>query len=115
MGNAGLRVFDVRNPEAPTEVAYFNPGQIRRDDGSTILDGAGNHIHCDAATGHIWATTRAGGFWVLELEPQVRHSLQLPPADAQHPNGAPARPGLLASFVVPASAEQLAHYCGTSS
>src|SRR4029077_14509146 len=26
MWNAGIRVFDVRNPAQPAEVAYFNPG-----------------------------------------------------------------------------------------
>jgi hypothetical protein len=70
MGNAGLRVFDVRNPERPTEVAYFNPGQIRRPDGSVVLDRAANHTRY--RDGYIWLTTRAGGFYVLKLEPQLR-------------------------------------------
>ena len=28
MWNAGLRIFDVRDPAQPTEVAYFNPGDL---------------------------------------------------------------------------------------
>ena len=40
MKNAGLRIFDIRDPSAPKEVAYFNPGQYRAPDGSTLLDGA---------------------------------------------------------------------------
>jgi hypothetical protein len=105
MGNAGLRIFDVRRPEAPTEVAYFNPGQLRLANGSAVLDRAANHtryvtrsVRCGGRGGHgaeaeasagtggrrrcqasyIWLTTRAGGFWVLEIEPQVRRVLDLP-------------------------------------
>ncbi|MGH7858155.1 MAG: hypothetical protein ACREQY_12595, partial [Candidatus Binatia bacterium] len=92
MGNAGLRVFDIRNPEAPVEVAYFNPGAIRRADGSTSLDSAGAHTHYDPSTGHIWLRTRTGGFWALEIEPQVREALGLPPIAGLYPNGRPARP-----------------------
>ncbi|MGH3368777.1 MAG: hypothetical protein ACRDPR_02135, partial [Nocardioidaceae bacterium] len=87
MKNAGLRVFDVRNPEAPTEVAYFNPAMV-----GGSFDRARMHPHYDAATGHIWATTERGGFWVLELEPQVRAALGLPATENQFPNGRPARP-----------------------
>ena len=97
MGNAGLRVWDVRNPKAPTEVAYFNPGTVAGADpaaggfgGSALFDRAGNHVHYDARSGHIWVTTRAGGLWVLELEPQVRKTLDLPRKPAEHPKGAPA-------------------------
>ncbi len=78
MKNAGLRIFDVRNPAAPIEVAYFNPGQFRAPDDSTVLDRARLHSHYHAATGQIWFTTESHGFYVLELEPQVREALGLP-------------------------------------
>lgn len=101
MKNAGLRVWDVRNPKAPAEVAYFNPGQYAVSNGTTVLDRARMHTYYDASTGYIWLTTETGGFWVLELEPQVRDALGLPPLPALHPNGEPARPGAVARAVVP--------------
>ena len=90
MKNAGLRVWDVRNPASPAEVAYFNPGQFRADDGSTTLDRVRMHTHYDKATGHIWLLSETGGVWVLELEPQVRAALAMPAVPAIHPLGAPA-------------------------
>ena len=108
MWNAGLRVFDVRDPRAPREVAYFNPGQYDSplgdpgaaplDDGLNLmgargLDQAWGHVRYVAETGHIWVTTRLGGFWVLELEPQVRAALGLPDRPAVHPLGTPPRTG----------------------
>lgn len=120
MGNGGLRVFDIRNPEAPVEVAYFNPGQFRLPNGSAALDRTSWHPHyvvgspceeddqhgdrckkeqraCkigrDCSTGHIWLTSSVGGFWVLEIEPQVRKALGLPHhfKSAEYPHGRPAR------------------------
>jgi len=100
MGNAGLRLFDVRDPEAPIEVAYFNPGMF-----GTALDRAatcgvepeasGNgNVSTPCEIGQIWLTTRVGGFWVLELEPQVRKALGLPHNRyaSEFPDGRPARP-----------------------
>ena len=65
-GSAGLRIFDIRKPASPSEVAYFNHG-------SPVHAGVG---HYDAARGLIYAGGN-GGFWVLELEPQVRVRLGL--------------------------------------
>ena len=92
MWNAGLRIVDVRDAARPTEVAYFNPGAFRTDDGGTVLDQAWAHVRYDATTGHIWLATETGGFWVLELEPQVRRHLGLPGRPPVNPLGAPARP-----------------------
>jgi hypothetical protein len=63
--SAGLRIYDIRQPEKPREVAYFNHGAL-------VHSGVGYY---DAARGLIYA----GGsdFWVLELEPQVRKHLGL--------------------------------------
>ena len=87
MWNSGLRIFDVRDPEQPTEVAYFNPGDI---DGSpaTLLDHAWGHVRYDAATGQIWMATAYGGFWVLRLEGKLRDHLGLDDANVQ--KGLPA-------------------------
>jgi len=76
MWNAGLRVFDVRDPKQPTEVAYFNPGDV--DPTTTVkLDQAWAHIRYVASTGEIWFTTATGGFWVVRIEGQVRDYLKL--------------------------------------
>lgn len=100
MWNAGLRVFDVRDPEAPAEVAYFNPADV--DPGpETELDHAWGHVRYVARTGHIWFATSSGGFWVVELEPQLRRHLALTPKPAAHPAG---RAGTLGTGVdVPAA------------
>ena len=70
--SAGFRFFDVRDPAKPVEVAYFNHGASQHTKSYVIPE-----------TGQIWASD-ANGFWVLELEPQVRAHLGLvdPPGPA---------------------------------
>ena len=51
------------------------------------LDQAWAHVRYRQDTGQIWLTTATGGFWVLELEPQVRAALGLP----SRPVAAPQR------------------------
>ena len=90
MGNAGLRVFDVRHPSTPREVAYWNPGMFLLPTGSAAFDATSWHSRyvslkvpcsksskkkCDAS--YILVTSRLG-FWVLELEPLIRLQLGLP-------------------------------------
>lgn len=65
-GDAGLRIFDIRDPQKPTEVAYFNHG-------SPVHAGVGYY---DAARKLIFFSD-AGGFKVLQIEPQVRTQLGL--------------------------------------
>ncbi len=85
MGPAGLRVFDIRNPAAPTEVAYFNRGALQHAGAS----------HYDAASGTLWVPG-GNAFRVLEVQPQVRAALGLPvptdPAYPRYPNGRAATP-----------------------
>ncbi|MFT3930284.1 MAG: hypothetical protein QM709_08310 [Spongiibacteraceae bacterium] len=65
-GDAGLRIFDIRNPWKPTEVAYINQGvPVHAQVG-----------YYDAARGLIYFSD-TGGFKVLEIEPQVRKRLGL--------------------------------------
>ena len=128
MWNAGLRIWDVRDPYHPEEVAYFNPGRFA---GSSInadpaelglgtllglasangLDQAWAHVRYREDTGHIWLTTASGGFWVLELEPQVRAALDLPARPAVHPNGAAPRPPATRVTIGAANASLMATYC----
>lgn len=65
---AGLRIIDIRDPAKPKEVAYFKPG-----------DGCSGHVRYLPETGQIWLSCGASGFYVLELKPEVRSSLGLPP------------------------------------
>jgi len=65
-GSAGLRIFDIRQPANPVEVAYFNHGPL-------VHGGVGYY---DTARGLIYAAG-SSGFWVLEVEPQVKARLRL--------------------------------------
>jgi hypothetical protein len=123
MWNAGLRVIDVRDPQRPTEVAYFNPGRFQVTDpsgGTPIggamalnnlngLDQAWAHSRYVPETGHIWVTTRSGGFWVLELQPQVRAALGLPARPTTSPHGGRPRPP--ATHLAVAAAAPSGVYC----
>lgn len=65
-GSAGLRIFDIRDPAHPSEIAYFNHG-------APVHAGVG---HYDARRGLIYGAG-SDGLWVLEIEPQVRARLGL--------------------------------------
>ena len=92
MWNAGLRIFDVRDPLRPTEVAYFNPGMFRRrrTAGSSTRRGAMSATTPSTATSG--SRRRRGGFWVVELEPQVRRRSASPPFGARTRTAARPRP-----------------------
>lgn len=65
-GDAGLRIFDIRDPQKPTEVAYFNHG-------TPVHAGVGYYD----PTRKLIFFSDAGGFKVLQIEPQVRARLGL--------------------------------------
>jgi hypothetical protein len=111
MWNAGVRVFDVRDPGRPREVAYFNPGDVAPGS-TTTLDQAWGHVRYVPETGHIWFATASGGFWVVEIEPQVRAALGLdaPPRErVRHPLGRPGTAG--AGATTSAALDVTPYYC----
>jgi len=80
--NAGIRVFDIRSPRHPKEIAYYNPA------GTTTPSPGSNHIgplvannwvsggpdwcsaqaHLDAREGALWTTCQDNGLLVLKFE-----------------------------------------------
>ena len=84
--NAGIRVFDIRKPRRPKEIAYFNPA------GTTTPSYGSNHYtnaliranwvpggpdwcsaqaHLDAKEGTVWTTCQDNGLLVLKFENDV--------------------------------------------
>ena len=76
--NAGLRVFDIRKPTHPREIAYFNPA------GTTVASPGSNHVslnqwraggpdwcsaqvHLNASNGTMWSTCQDNGVLVLKF------------------------------------------------
>jgi hypothetical protein len=76
--NSGIRVFDIRNPAQPKEIAYFNPA------GATTVSPGSNHpvgnnfvaggpdwcsaqVHLDASRGTLWTTCQDNGVLVLKF------------------------------------------------
>lgn len=92
MWNAGLRIFDVRDPTRPTEVAYFNPADVDPSD-EVAKDKAWGHVRYVEETGHIWFATETGGFWVLEIEKGVQKALGLRGTPVRHRDGRPGTDG----------------------
>jgi len=119
MWDAGLRVFDVRDPVRPREVAYFNPADVGAP-GAPVLDHAWGHIRYVAATGEIWFASADGGFWVVQIEPDTRAALGLdekltregipiPPVHAPH--GRPGTAGLNLAVPLSAVIDVTPYYC----
>jgi hypothetical protein len=101
---AGLRVFDIRDPAHPVEVAYFNPPVGR---GSALPhDSTTTYPRYVSETGQIWVGSGVNAFWIVELDPRLRpEALRgAPPArwSSRARAGGPAASFL--STVVPAAA-----------
>lgn len=76
---SGIRVFDIRDPAAPREIAYYNPGgeagkkellnassHVERG-GDMTADWCSAQIRIDATTGRLWTTCQDNGFMVLQF------------------------------------------------
>lgn len=81
--NSGLRVFDVRDPAHPREVAYYisppNAGQIVGEDAGDL---AFSQPAFDPKRREVWYTDATSGFYVLRLDPAVWPDPLEPPAKA---------------------------------
>jgi hypothetical protein len=102
---AGLRVFDIRNPAAPVEVAYYNPpAGVGMPPGGASYIGAGAvqwnlstpQIRLDDC--QIWTTTTHSGLQVLQLTQQAWP--ECPPAAAADALGGVAVSGRTAATTV---------------
>jgi hypothetical protein len=80
--NSGIRVFDIRNPHHPKEIAYFNPA------GVTVASPGSNHsgfgqwrpggpdwcsaqVHMNASNGTLWSTCQDNGLLMLKFTNHV--------------------------------------------
>jgi hypothetical protein len=80
--NSGIRIFDIRDPLNPKEIAYYNPA------GVTTLSPGSNHtlgnnwkpggpdwcsaqVHLDAATRTVWSTCQDNGVLVMQFRDGV--------------------------------------------
>ena len=80
--NSGIRVFDIRDPARPKEIAYYNPA------GTTTPTAGSNHnrpggwvaggpdwcaaqVHLDKETGTLWSTCQDNGVLVLKFREGV--------------------------------------------
>jgi hypothetical protein len=76
--NSGIRVFDIRDPARPKEIAYFNPpGTTTSSPGSNHSsigqwraggpDWCSAQVHLNAANGTLWTTCQDNGLLTLKF------------------------------------------------
>ena len=74
--NSGIRVFDIRDPLRPKEIAYYNPaGTTLPSPGSNHLfqwhpgspDWCSAQVHLDHARGTLWTTCQDNGLLTLKF------------------------------------------------
>jgi hypothetical protein len=73
---SGLRVFDIRDPEHPKEIAYHvAPPSTVSSSGSPVIDERANFAMSQPAfapeRGEIWYSDGTSGFYALRMEPSV--------------------------------------------
>jgi hypothetical protein len=83
--NSGIRVFDIRDPVNPKEIAYYNPaGTTTPSPGSNHIgplvpnnwvsggpDWCSAQVHLDASNGTLWTTCQDNGVLVLKFTNNV--------------------------------------------
>ena len=73
---SGLRVFDIRDPEQPKEIAYHvAPPSTISVTGTPIIDERSNYAMSQPAfapeRGEIWYSDGTSGFYALRIDPRV--------------------------------------------
>ncbi|HEX8120725.1 MAG TPA: hypothetical protein VF549_05585 [Solirubrobacteraceae bacterium] len=73
---SGLRVFDIRDPEHPKEIAYHvAPPSTISATGSPVIDEKANWAMSEPAfvpeRGEIWYSDGTSGFYALRMDPRV--------------------------------------------
>jgi hypothetical protein len=73
---SGLRVFDIRDPRRPREIAYFAapPDNVSLTGGPTIDERANwamSQPEFVPERGEIWYSDGTSGFWALKVSPKV--------------------------------------------
>src|SRR3712207_1647599 len=73
---SGLRVFDIRDPKNPKEIAYHvAPPSHVSETGSTFIDEEANWAMSQPAfapeRGEIWYSDGTSGFYTLKMDPDV--------------------------------------------
>jgi hypothetical protein len=73
---SGLRVFDIRDPERPREIAYFvAPPDTISATGGPVIDERANWAMSQPdfvpERGEIWYSDGTSGFWALKVDPKV--------------------------------------------
>ena len=75
---SGLRIFDIRDPEHPREIAYFN--MPRRPGGSLVTPEEGSYAMSapawDPRHGQVWYTDVHSGFYSVRLTNGVQRLLR---------------------------------------
>jgi hypothetical protein len=76
--NSGIRVFDIRDPARPKEIAYFNPAGVTTASKGSNHTLAGNfvaggpdwcsaQVHLDRNRGTLWTTCQDNGLLMLKF------------------------------------------------
>jgi hypothetical protein len=79
MFNSGIRVFDIRDPRRPKEIAYYYPAGVTTESGGSNHHLANNfvpggpdwcsaEVHLDAERGMLWTTCQDNGLLMLKFE-----------------------------------------------
>jgi hypothetical protein len=79
MFNSGIRVFDIRNPRRPKEIAYYYPAGVTTQSGGSNHELGNNFVpggpdwcsaqaHLDAERGTLWTTCQDNGLLMLKFE-----------------------------------------------
>jgi len=80
--NSGIRVFDIRDPLRPKEIAYYNPAATTTQSKGSNHNRAGGwisghadwcaaQVHLDAKAGTLWSTCQDNGVLVLKFRQGV--------------------------------------------